>query len=260
VRVQTVKAITVFFAPAGRNVGRPLASRPLVKLMHAFPDPSAADYEHVCLASEEAEEPAPGFPAGAVVAELEQSAGGLARQLTIFERNRLGVRIRRPSGRLEQYWLNLAFLDPRPVRAASREWWVAGGLLAGIGLVQLLLARYSLVSWSLEWLAVACALLASGAFALAVAARRRFGRLVFRTRHGRVPILELAHGASDRRRLAGFVALLQASIRAAANRRETGRTELLRNEMHEHRRLLEAGVLQAGEFEQARARILRAHG
>jgi hypothetical protein len=38
------------------------------------------------------------------------------------------------------------------------------------------------------------------------------------------------------------------------------RSRVLRDEMKEHRRLLEAGVLQPQDFEAAKGRILRAHG
>jgi hypothetical protein len=225
--------------------------------MHTFPDPSAVDFEHVCLSTEEPEATQPNFMPAAVAAELHQAAARLDRRLAIFDRSYLKVRVTRQSAPVQQYWLKLAFLDPRPARVVSRAWWRitgAAALLSGI-----------LVLWqpgpspAAAWIAASAAIAAT-LLSLAVALRRSCDRLVYYTRHGRVPVLELLRHEPDRRRFGRFLAMLDQAIHRASADLPGERARLLRDEMHEHRRLLEQGVLQPREFDEARARILRAHG
>jgi hypothetical protein len=55
------------------------------------------------------------------------------------------------------------------------------------------------------------------------------------------------------------MAKLGAHIRLAAGARRCTKTEHLRDEMREHLRLKEIGVLSAGEYEKAKVRILDQH-
>lgn len=93
-----------------------------------------------------------------------------------------------------------------------------------------------------------------------LAARLACGRLVFCTRHGRVPVLRLMRREPDRGQVKSFLAALEEAVHRAAAARPGSHGRLLRDEMKEHRRLLEAGVLQPHDFEAAKARILHAHG
>jgi hypothetical protein len=53
---------------------------------------------------------------------------------------------------------------------------------------------------------------------------------------------------------------LECAIRRAVSEYPAPRTILLRDEMREHRRLFEEGVVSLRDFEEAKARILQAHG
>jgi hypothetical protein len=55
------------------------------------------------------------------------------------------------------------------------------------------------------------------------------------------------------------MAKLTAHIRLASAARRRSRAEHLRDEMREHLRLMEIGVLPAGEYETAKVRILDHH-
>lgn len=228
--------------------------------MHAFPDPLAIDYEHVCLSTDEPEEPQPNFKPTAVAQVLEQTTPRRARRLTIFDRSFLGVQTGTPSAPQQQYWLRLAFLDPRPSRMVSRTWWVVSGALALLSAVLLMLAWHQGVNPQPgSVIAVAASILAT-VLSVIIALRRSVDRLVFLTRYGRVPVLELDRRRPDRRSVQRFVAALEQTIRRSAAERPGPRTQRLRDEMREHRRLFEAGVLGQVDFEEAKARILRAHG
>lgn len=218
--------------------------------MHPYPAPLAIDYEHICLTSEEPEEPVPVMSRGAISAELAQSRGRVDRRYAIYNRSYLGVRTAGGSARTQSYSLQLAFLDPVPTRPTGSPWWGVAAALA------LLTSGLVLGGWFIAgYAALAAALLSLG-----LAVHQTFDRLIFYTRHGRVPLVQLLRGRSDRRQVKAFVAALQRAIRDAAAERSGLKSRLLRDEMKEHRRLLDAGVLQPPDFEAAKARILRAHG
>jgi hypothetical protein len=226
--------------------------------MHTYPASSAIDYEHVCLAVDEPDEPLPNFMPTAVMAELDQSTPRLVRRLAIFDRSYLSVQFGQPTAAPRKHWLKLAFLDPRPVRVIDRRWWGLTGALALPSALLLALAWQSGARPVAPW-AMAGASIAT-LFSLVFALHRSCDRLEFLTRHGRVPVLTLARRRPDRQSARRFTATLEETIRRSAADRALPRAQQLRDEMREHRRLFEAGVLGPEDFEAAKARILRAHG
>jgi len=77
--------------------------------------------------------------------------------------------------------------------------------------------------------------------------------------HGAARLLECAGGLGTFRVLRQFMAKLAAHIQLASAARRRTRAEHLRDEMREHLRLKEIGVLPAGEYETAKVRILDQH-
>jgi hypothetical protein len=77
--------------------------------------------------------------------------------------------------------------------------------------------------------------------------------------HGAARLLECTGGLGTFRVFRPFMAPLAAHIRLAAGARRHTKAEHLRDEMREHLRLKESGVLSAGEYEKAKARILGQH-
>jgi len=224
------------------------------KCMQPATSVSASEYEHVYLVSEELEDVEP----TTFQAELEQQGSRQRKRVVIFNGTYLGVHMSAAVAGPRSYWLNLTFLDPKPVRQTDRVWLgVAAGaavLSLGAGLA------YTFVQLSPVW-AVALALLPAAALlSLGIALYRSFGTLVYCTRHGRVPVLRLIRGQPDRHRLKGFLEELQHAVRRALAERSGVRGDYLRDEMKEHRRLLAQGVLGAQQYEVAQALILRAHG
>lgn len=226
--------------------------------MPDYPAASAIDYEHVCLSVDEPEEVLPNFMPTAVMAELDQSTPRLVRNLAIFDRTFLSVQVGRHGASPQKHWLKLAFLDPRPVRVLDRRWWRVCGAFALLSSALLALAWQADADQGASR-AMAMASLGAFLFSLGIALRRSCDRLQFHTRHGRVPALTLYCLRPDRRCARGFAATLEETIRRAAANRATPRAQQLREEMREHRRLFEAGVLGPEDFEAAKARILRAH-
>jgi hypothetical protein len=228
--------------------------------MHAYPETSAVDFEHVCLSSVEADDPQPNFMPSAVIEALDQSSSREERSLVIFDRAYLGVRISKRSAPPQKYWLRMAFLDPSPVKRASRAWWSVACALALGSAFMLILSWHSGMWPSTFWTAGVFAMVVAAVSSLGFAWHRSRDRLVFYTRHGRVPVAELVRHRPDRRTSGRFLAALEQAIQRAADEHRGPRAQLLREEMREHRRLRDDGVLAPEEFEAAKARILQAHG
>ena len=192
--------------------------------------------------------------------ELEQPLNGAPRRLTLFNGTYLRVRGGHTGDRPAEYWLNLAFLDPTPVRHTEPLWAILATLfgLSAVGsfaVAQSAIAAATHTPWTLVGWLMLLATFASVGFGL----RRRFRRLIFLTRHGRVPVLWIASRSPDRQSVRWFLDRLRSAVQRALAEHSPVRGDYLRDEMKEHRRLQEQGVLDPKQFESARALILRAH-
>src|SRR4029453_17077978 len=173
----------------------------------------ASEYEHVFLASEELENVEP----TTFQAELEQAGSRQRKRVVIFNRTYLGVHMSGAVAGPRSYWLNLAFLDPKPVRQTDRILLCLPAAAAMLSLAAGL--AYTFVQLSLAWALALPLLLAAMFLSLGIALYRSFGTLVYCTRHGRVPVLRLSRGQPDRRCLKEFLEeLRRAAHRALAER------------------------------------------
>jgi hypothetical protein len=77
--------------------------------------------------------------------------------------------------------------------------------------------------------------------------------------HGRAKLLEFTSGLGAERTFRPFTNKLAAHIKLALAARRPMRSEHLRDEMREHFRLRENGVLSVEEYEASKARILAEH-
>lgn len=216
---------------------------------------SAVQHEHIFLTSDDLEDVEP----GTINAELEQSQGSVHTRLLIFNGTYLGVRTS-TSGATRDYWLNLAFLDPVGVRQVSRLWPAMAGVTAALAAC-VLVAYFGAAAPPLAWPAAVVAMaLAVVLLTLVRSLYRSSLTLVYRTRHGRMPVLQVFRHKPDRPRLTKFINGMTQAVEEALAERPASRSQYLRDEMREHRRLLAQGVLTAQQFEVAKTLILRQHG
>jgi hypothetical protein len=216
---------------------------------------SAVLHEHIFLTSDDLEDVEP----GTINAALEQSHGGVHSTLVIFNGTYLGVRTN-TSGATREYWLNLAFLDPQPVREVSRPWPAIAGVTAALAAC-VLVAYFGAAAPRLAWPAAVVAMaLAAVLLTLVRSLYRSSLTLVYCTRHGRMPVLQVFRHKPDRPRLKEFIDGMAQAVEEALAERPASRSQYLRDEMREHRRLLAQGVLTARQFEIAKTLILRQHG
>jgi hypothetical protein len=187
--------------------------------------------------------------------DLKSLFRGTRTQLTLYQEGLLVVR-ELGAGRRKELMLDLRYLDPRPTvsrTVAVRLLYHAGG---AAGLAALLVALAGLEVFP----AIACLI---PAFALGLVAGvmtwcflyQSGERAVFRTERGQADVLELIAGLGEIKALRGIVPAIVAAIRAAGEAR--GDYQLyLREEMREHYRLAETGVISEDECSTCTQRIL----
>jgi hypothetical protein len=224
--------------------------------MHSLPETQNHKYEFVQLYSDDFEE----VKIKTIDAEIEQSFPRGTRRLAIFNGIYLLVRNEHGDGRHDDYWLNLAFLDPAPVRRADWAFTVVTVLLGLLTLAAFLLYRIGPASSAdLPWEFVLPCMLLATACSAAIAGYRSPGGFDFLTRHGRARVLSIAARKPTRASVRSFRRRLESAIEHAETELFGAHGQYLRNEMKEHRRLQAAGVIGDRQFDAARALILRAH-
>jgi hypothetical protein len=186
---------------------------------------------------------------------------GCVTELSILEGWYLGVRSARPDQAPCKYQIDLRFASPKPVRVRHISWtWltVATGLgaLGGAALMRAWTTEAAVLSTLLLGGAVAsCASLG----ALMLFLRRTTESLEFHSVHGGATLFSVTGGIGSARSGKKFFVELIKAINAAKIARPQGKAQLLRDEMREHHRLRELGVLTDQQYEQSKARILAEH-
>jgi hypothetical protein len=182
-----------------------------------------------------------------------------ALELALIDYFFLSVRTAR--ARNARYVLDLRHVDPSIRLARKLAWsWIALGaaflLLAILGMRGI--GASTAPWWRHEWLFATVAFLVVAAAATYAAVHGTSDTLTLFSPHGRARLLCHSGRPGTLRAFRSFLPRLEAHLRIAGARRRPG-TDHLRDEMREHFRLKEAGVLTEAEYETAKRRILATH-
>jgi hypothetical protein len=161
--------------------------------------------------------------------------------------------------RQQEFTLDLRFVRP-PHLARHVAWrWLAAALV----LIAITVATTALLlhfgGGRLLGLALGCALAAVSACTMFVCIYRTTETVTLFSTCGAATMLKFTGGLGTFRGLRPFLARLAAHIQLAAGARRPTKAEHLRDEMREHQRLKEIGVLSTGDYEASKARILGQH-
>lgn len=218
--------------------------------------------ELIYLSSEDAEDDSSAWDERGVLRSLEQDHPHVAghQRLSVVEGNLIRVE-RRRGKESQRFYVQPGFLDPTPEREThlrAGQMGVAGAavMLAGMLIWQ---DGFGLVQTAVQ---LAGALTAIGLVGVGAGwlALRGYGRsIVFRTKHGRAPVIRLAEGIPDDVQCRHFMAALNIAADRARGRLPSDKERFLVEELKEHRRLAETGGLDPAAYEAAKAQILRRH-
>ena len=137
--------------------------------------------------------------------------------------------------------------------------WMAASLALIVVPAAIAMAIRTSAWWRKEWLPVSLAVAALWAGTTFVCLYRTTETIRLISTCGAARLLEFTAGPGTFRALRPFVAKLMAHLRLASAARRPTKAEHLRDEMREHQRLRELGVLSVSDYEASKARILGQH-
>lgn len=193
---------------------------------------------------------------------LTSKLRGCVTHLDLLDDHFLAVQLTRPDIEPRKYDFDLRFANAKPVIVRHIAWfWLA--------LAASLIALATCALWMLwpksaaEWihpvpLTAVAALLASIGAAL-MFLRRTTESLEFTSVHGGVTLVGVTGAIGSARDGKKFFVELIKSINAAKAARPQPTHQFLRDEMREHHRLRELGVLTEDQYETSKSRILASH-
>ena len=193
---------------------------------------------------------------------LESKLRGCVTQLALLDEHYLSVQLARPDSEPRKYDFDLRFANAKPMIVRHIAWfWLA------LAVSLALLASCALwILWpqsASEWLkpvpmTAVVAMLASAA-AVLMFLRRTTESLEFTSVHGGVTLVSVTGAIGSARDGKKFFVELIKSINAAKAARPQPPHQFLRDEMREHHRLRELGVLSEAQYETSKSRILSSH-
>ena len=225
----------------------------------------SARAEHISIESTSEDHATPARRArGKVLATyaLKSPLRGCETELALLEDHFVAVRSVRPDSLPKKYDVDLRFVDPKPVRSREISWtW----LIVTTGLIALAAGTIatqwgnSPTPWLLPGILAAFATLLVSILTGFLFVRRTTESLEFRSIHGHATLVSVTGGIGSARDGKRFFVALMKDINTAKAARPQEKPQFLRDEMREHHRLRELGVLSEEEYEQSKARILAAN-
>ena len=218
--------------------------------------------EHIVLESETRELPKASAPRR-IHATLQCRSRFRRRSLNlaIIDYHYLAVSLGR--GKIvSEYVLDLRFVDPSLVLTRHVPWrWLLGaGVLTALTILSVRSAAALLEHWwpHSAW-QISASLCAATLVGYLIVAFRLIETVAFRSIHGRATLLEYIGGLGTLRAARPFMRKLAAHIQLAARARRLTKAEHLRDELRDHYRLMEAGVLSLELYDASKASILAQH-
>ena len=193
---------------------------------------------------------------------LTSKLRGCVTQLALLDEHFLQVQLIRPDVEPKKYDFDLRFANPKPTIVRHIAWfWVALAVsLAVLATCALwMLWPQSPAAWlNPAPLTAVAALLAAGT-SVFMFFRRTTESLEFTSVHGGVTLVSVTGAIGSARDGKKFFIELIKSINAAKVARAQPPQQFLRDEMREHHRLRELGVLSEAQYETSKSRILASH-
>lgn len=193
---------------------------------------------------------------------LTSKLRGCHTRLALLDQHFLSVQLARPDSEPRKYDFDLRFVNAKPMIVRHIAWFwlaLAVSLAALAGSALWMLWPQTAADWlSPVRITAVVALLASGG-AVLMFLRRTTESLEFTSVHGGVTLVSVTGAIGSARDGKKFFIELIKSINAAKAARPQPPQLFLRDEMREHHRLRELGVLTEAQYETSKSRILASH-
>lgn len=199
----------------------------------------------------------------AVTDELLQTIGWKEQQklLRIFDNKFLNVN-EKNSGKTTSFNIKLTLLDAKPVhkRIINIRYLVISAILFAAAWVVYYFTRLQLSPFSNPYFYGLTAIMtALGAISFVYMVKQSRHVIIFLSRHGRIPVVELFFRNPDK---STFNVFLNRLIHCSNTLKESNYytdSQTLAAELSEHRRLKNEGIISNEDYEQAKRRIFSSH-
>jgi len=183
---------------------------------------------------------------------------GIYRKITVFDGSYCQQSIKIKHQKKLNFRVDLAFLYPLPIRAHHIPWKWA---FCASGLTVLFAAMYW-VGWLSGWfvptiyyLTATIAVVSVGAISLLMLAHNSYDKVVFRSQHGSVNLVELLYKYPDKKSFKKFIGQFILKIKSAKKNKGLSPSKFLSGELKELRRLKDESVISAAVYEAAKVEI-----
>ena len=183
---------------------------------------------------------------------------GLRTSMSLLDGHMLQVDTQRPGQPARSYLLDLRFVNSKPARKRSVAWLWAVDTLALLLLATVKFWRAAEGTNLTSSLSFGVGALLAAGITAAWFMRSTTESLSFASTHGEVPMTQVVGGIGSAKAGKKFFVQLIRSITEAKSVAPANKHHYLREEMREHHRLHELGVLADADYERAKAKILLA--
>jgi hypothetical protein len=184
-----------------------------------------------------------------------------ATELSLLDDHYLQVNCQRRGKEAKRYSIDLRYLNSQPVRVRriAWSWWAtSAGLTIATG-AGLWLATSSASFITSVGFIIACITALAACGTTLLAARQTTESLNFTSVNGGATFVTVIGGIGSTKDGKLFFVSMIKEIAAAKAARQQAKQQHLRDEMREHHRLRELGVLSDADYEASKTRILQAH-
>ncbi len=190
----------------------------------------------------------------------ENKLKGEAREFTIFNDSQCYQSVRLKHGGKYKFRANLTYLNAKPKRSfdLAEGWLITAAITAIFSFLLVYLRWFSQIQMDNQILTMALSLsITFTLIAFMVGLLKTRDRILFYSKFGHVPVLELMNYKPDRESFKQFIDQLSSYIIKAQHAADLSATDALVMELKELRRLKDETVIAESQYEQAKKKILQ---
>lgn len=190
----------------------------------------------------------------------ENKLKGIIREYTIFNDIQSYQSVKKKHGGKHKFRVNLTYLDPKPKREfiLADNWLITAAITSILSFLLIYIGWFSSMHFSQNVITFLTILCLSFCFiAFLIAALKTNDSILFYSKFGRAPVLELFNNNPDRGSFSEFKDTLSRHIISAQHEAKLNTTKLLALELKELRRLKDETAIPTSIYEEAKKRIFR---
>ena len=182
---------------------------------------------------------------------------GISRKLTIFNDTHCYQSIKNKHEGKYKYRIDLAFLDPRPIRVRMVPWkWLYASLALWI-LDAMLIFTDWLKTSSVGYLGLFIGITVTALLAMLAFFYYSRDTVYFRSQYGKINLVEIINNNPDKDNFRKFITKFVMQINRCKTAKSISQDKFLASELQELRRLKDETVIPGSSYEMAKKRIFK---